>query len=265
MAEPEKTEAFSFEFLNSLPADDCEAGAQIFHRFQTVVIGKGPDSFRVGRVAEFYEALGKLQSLLSKRPLGGVSVPSINGDAAADVKTITQTFDELGRWARSNLSLRAAKKSVEDAREKGDQILTGAKPHEFDFGDDFSKVQTLLNELRDLMAASEDIADAHKKRLLRRLEKLQSELHKTSSDLDRYFGVLVDIATTLGTCGGKIKPMVDRVCELMDVGAKVMYAAQGVPMLPDQSKRPEKKLLEVTKPKTDVEKPTEVEAELVQE
>ncbi len=73
--------------------------------------------------------------------------------------------------------------------------------YEFSEGD-LNKVQTRINELRDLIFESPVIEDNHKQRLLKRLERLQSELHKKMSDLDRFWGFVGDASVVLGKFGG---------------------------------------------------------------
>jgi len=49
---------------------------------------------------------------------------------------------------------------------------------------DFKEIQICINDLRGLISKSKLIEENHKQRLLKRLERLQSELHKRMSDLD---------------------------------------------------------------------------------
>ena len=70
--------------------------------------------------------------------------------------------------------------------------------------DEVDKIQTTINELRYLISASDLFEDEHKQRLLRRLERLQSELHKKVSDLDRFWGLAGDLGVALGKFGNYI-------------------------------------------------------------
>jgi hypothetical protein len=88
--------------------------------------------------------------------------------------------------------------------------------YEFSEGD-LNKVQTSINELRDLISASEIIEDNHKQRLLKRLEHLQSELHKKMSDLDRFWGFVGDAGVVMGKFGKDAKPITDRIREIMKI------------------------------------------------
>ena len=65
--------------------------------------------------------------------------------------------------------------------------------YEFSSGD-IDKIQNLINLLREEITKAKFIEDNHKQRLLKRLEKTQSEIHKKVSDLDRFWGLIGDAA-----------------------------------------------------------------------
>lgn len=83
--------------------------------------------------------------------------------------------------------------------------------------EDFSTIQKLLNEMRDIITNSEVITANHKRRLLERLERMQRELHKTTSDLDRFWGFIGEAGIAIGKFGNDIKPLVDRINELAKI------------------------------------------------
>lgn len=83
--------------------------------------------------------------------------------------------------------------------------------------DDFSTIQKLINEMRDIITSSDIITANHKRRLLERLERMQRELHKTTSDLDRFWGFIGEAGIAIGKFGNDIKPLVDRIHELAKI------------------------------------------------
>ena len=93
---------------------------------------------------------------------------------------------------------------------------------------DFEKVQVLVNELRDLITKSEDFEPGHKRRLLRRLEKLQAELHKKMSNLDMLWGLIGDAGVVLGKFGEDSKPFVDRIGEILQIVCRIQAKAENV-------------------------------------
>lgn len=100
--------------------------------------------------------------------------------------------------------------------------------YEFSQGD-LNKVQDLVNQLRSLIASAINLEKEHQQRLLRRLERLQSELHKKVSDLDRFWGLIGDAGVVLGKLGNDAKPIVDRIREIADVVWQTQSRAEELP------------------------------------
>jgi hypothetical protein len=98
-------------------------------------------------------------------------------------------------------------------------------PFIYEFTDgDIARIQLLLNELRDLISSSSDFEEKHKRRLLKRLENLQSELHKKMADLDHFWGLVGDAGVVFGKFGKDAKPFVDRIREI----TKITWRAQSI-------------------------------------
>lgn len=99
--------------------------------------------------------------------------------------------------------------------------------YEFSQGD-VDRVQFLINELREKISAA-NLNEGHKQRLLARLEKLQSELHKKISDLDRFWGLVGDAGVVMGKLGNDAKPIVDRIKEVADIIWRTQSRAEELP------------------------------------
>lgn len=113
--------------------------------------------------------------------------------------------------------------------------------HLYRFSDrDFARVQTLINELRQIVVQSAHFDEDHRRRMLKRLERLQSELNKRMSDLDRFWGLVGDAGIALGKFGNEAKPFVDRIKELSEIIWRTQAEAEKlpehskIPTLPDQ-------------------------------
>lgn len=100
--------------------------------------------------------------------------------------------------------------------------------YEFSQGD-LDRIQTLVNELREHISNNEILDSSHKQRLLKRLEQLQSELHKRVSDLDRFWGMVGDAGVVLGKLGTDSKPIVDRVKEVAEIVWKTQARTEELP------------------------------------
>lgn len=79
------------------------------------------------------------------------------------------------------------------------------------------KIQTLVNQLREQITESSVITQNHRQRLLKKLERLQQELHKKMSDLDRFWGFIGELGIVSGKFGNDVKPLVDRGRELASI------------------------------------------------
>jgi hypothetical protein len=94
---------------------------------------------------------------------------------------------------------------------------------------DLERIQKIINELRDHVASSKNFEESHKQRVLRRLERLQGELHKRMSDADRIFGLIGDAGVAIGKFGKSAKPIVDRIRELAEIAWKAQARAEELP------------------------------------
>ncbi|WP_324026754.1 hypothetical protein [Aeromonas caviae] len=100
--------------------------------------------------------------------------------------------------------------------------------YEFSQGD-LERVQFLINELREQISNNANLEESHRQRLLKRLEHLQSELHKKVSDLDRFWGLVGDAGVVLGKLGTDAKPIVDRIKEIAEIAWKTQARTEELP------------------------------------
>ena len=91
------------------------------------------------------------------------------------------------------------------------------------------RIQDLINELRDLIDKSEDFEEEHKRRILIKLEKLQSELNKRVSNVAFIYGQMIQLGLTLGKFGEASKPFFDRIKEILSITVNVQKEAEGLP------------------------------------
>ena len=92
----------------------------------------------------------------------------------------------------------------------------------YEFSDsDYDRIQQLIAEIRREIKKSKVITDDHKSRLLRRLEAMQNELHKTISDVDRFWGFIAELTLTAYKFGKNINPIIEKAKEL----AVIIYVA----------------------------------------
>lgn len=159
---------------------------------------------------ETYALLWSLQ----ESSLLPVKIPSITiaGDVEGECKAIFQNVRRIQGEVRGL----TAQRELEKLTRQYTAALGVRFAYEFTAGD-FSRLQKVLNEMRELITAAEGFEEDHRRRLLARLEKLQAELHKRVSDLDHFWGLVGDAGVALGKFGRDAKPLVDRVKEVVGI------------------------------------------------
>ncbi|MEQ9943296.1 hypothetical protein ABRP58_14800 [Pectobacterium aroidearum] len=108
------------------------------------------------------------------------------------------------------------------------RILEKGFFYEFTDGD-LKRIRLIINELRECISDSELFEDNHRSRLLKRLEALQSEMHKKMGDIDRIWGLVGDAGVVIGKFGKDAKPFVDRIKELSQIAWKTQARAEELP------------------------------------
>ena len=150
--------------------------------------------------------------------------PALQGSAEQDDKRIIDFFSIVkGSLAKQERLGLVESQKQQFAMRFGSQFF-----YEFSQGD-LDRIQNLINELREQITSSEKLKAEHKQRVLKRLEKLQAELHKKVSDLDRFWGVLFDCFFVIEKLGESAKPLVDRVREIAGIVYGVQLRAHDLP------------------------------------
>jgi hypothetical protein len=90
---------------------------------------------------------------------------------------------------------------------------------------DIDIIQSRLNSLRNIISSSNGLEENHRSRLLKRIEQLQTELHKKNSDLDRFWGLVGDASVVLKKIAGSAEDSKKIVESIKDI-IKIIFAAQ---------------------------------------
>lgn len=165
----------------------------------------------------FFEAYAKSKSHEFK-PL------ELSVDRSRNLSLIQGFFDDKQRY----LSQVKTESLIEKSREKYDSHFENEFCYEFTEGD-LNRIQQLINELRDNIQSSDLFTSDHKRRLLKRLERLQKELHKKVSDLDRFWGLVGDAGVVLGKFGNDAQPFVQRIKEIADIVWRTQSIGEELP------------------------------------
>jgi hypothetical protein len=147
-----------------------------------------------------------------------------DSDKAKNIQKILNSYSAL----TAEFEKKRTNAFVNDSREKFNLLFNNTFSYEFSEGD-LDKVQTLINELREIISKSELFTADHKQRILNRLEKLQSELHKKVSDLDKFWGLIGDAGIAIGKFGHDAKPIVDRIKEIANIVWRTQARTEELP------------------------------------
>jgi len=159
-----------------------------------------------------------------------IETPEITEDVIRNVNGVKEYFRDL-KFAV--VGVRAKARYARYRNEFSEQLGEGFY---YEFTElEIQRIQKLLNELREQFTGSDAFDEEHRRRLLLRLEKLQSELHKRVSDLDRFWGLIGDAGVVVGKLGEDAKPLVDRFREIVEIVWRAQAKAE---KLPDNSNPP---------------------------
>lgn len=148
----------------------------------------------------------------------------IEGDLAEECKKFYKYLNDL----ENIFNARASQKKLEILKNRFKVGLDATFAYEFSQGD-LDRIQELISELRGQIAQSSHIEESHRRRLLKRLERLQSELHKKISDLDHFWGLIGDAGVALGKFGKDAKPIVERMQEIAQIVWRTQSRAEELP------------------------------------
>jgi len=228
-------DVFEVKFIQNLPDDDLDAWLLVETTIREAFAGKRLDDRILIQISAFLSALNELRpltKLFADYNLPGVpALPPLTTNTKDGQQSILSFLDKAhGPLARMKHKLNVRQQYL-NTREKYLQSMPAGFSYEFS-DSDYDRIQELINELRDITSKSSQIEPSHKRRLLRKIESLQQELHKRMSNLDRFWGLLGDAGVVLGKFGGDIKPLTDRLGEMFVIVIRTMQLAHGLPVGP---------------------------------
>lgn len=221
---------FDEQFIKSLPENLLEAQSAICEYFRRID-RKRSTIKKANFVDEYISALTFAQVFAEAKSLD-IGVPEWNS-SATDLENIGSTIRFYTNWGNKIAPIRKQrqrKQKLEATRDHYSTIL--GKGIFYEFSDsDFKRVQDIINNLRNLLTTSEDFEAGHKRRLLKKLEKLQAELDKRMSDFDAFWGFFIDSGIALTRFWENAKPFRDDVKELARIVCRAQSKAEDVQKL----------------------------------
>jgi hypothetical protein len=226
-----KTAFFPPKLLQGLPSDNMEALAALCGEFERF---DGHARQLPEHHGDYVEALSILRGFAIARDTKIESFPEIGSQRHQNVSAITAYFTRLRDLVRAELTGRYSRGYFETKTEEYVALFTRVSVYEFS-ETEFKRVHDLVRELRDLIRGSTLITEEHKRRLLRRLEAMHAELHKKTSDIDRFWGFIGEAGIAMRKFGEDLAPISERVLELGGIVITVIFAKEGIKALPEVS------------------------------
>ncbi len=219
---------FNEEFLDRLPEDPYEALKAMSDVFETwfeenECLLDEDEEDAAEAYGEFIEAYAAAEAFVKAHDLP-VDPAGLERDRYSNVDKISKFFQNIKRLAMEHETVG----TVEAARMKYGRRFGGRFMYEFTDGD-LKRIQELINELRAEITKSKLFDEKHRQRMLKRLEKLQAELHKKMGSIDQIWGLMSDAGVALGKFGEDAKPLIDRYTEIVEIGWRSVLQAEQLP------------------------------------
>ena len=149
-------------------------------------------------------------------------------DFSGNMENDCQQMNRYLSNVNSQFKAKSSLIKLESMKNKFKKEFNQTFAYEFSQGD-LDRIQLLINELREEIKKSNLFEIKHQERLLKRLEKLQAEMHKKMSDVDRFWGLIGDAGVVLGKFGKDSKPFVDRIREISDIVWRTQSRTEELP------------------------------------
>ncbi len=216
---------FSEEFIHSVEENPIIGIVDACKQLKTEAQNLSDDSWSDEAHELLWEGASFLDLVITTN---GLHIDTAFPEATGEITTNCQLLWEYIGEIETLFTEHSVKLKIESYKGRYQTAFKTTFAYEFSQGD-FDRIQTLVNELRDKIQGNDNLEDSHKQRLLKRLESLQSELHKRVSDLDRFWGMVGDAGVVVGKLGADAKPIVDRVKEIAEIVWKTQARAEELP------------------------------------
>jgi len=182
-----------------------------------------PKEEEINSYEEYIDCYAALETYLLSKSIQFNPIELVDRKSE-NIEMITTFFHEI----RNSFDKKLTHDILETSRNKYKIKLNVGFAYEFTDGD-LKRIQTLINELREQITGSNLFEANHRERLLSKLEKLQSELHKKVSSLDQFWGMVGDAGVVLGKFGQDAKPLFDRIREITQIVWNTQIRAEELP------------------------------------
>ncbi len=217
---------FSNELIDSLPSDPIGGAIRVCDRIFEVL----PQDSRNWDENDYEVLMEGYALLLGMKDASLIDIPFFQFDSnpSASIRDDSFRLHNLICEVRAACVAASAQQKFQQQKAHYGARLGAGFVYEFTQGD-LDRVQELLGQLRELIRDSVQFTEEHRRRLLLKLEKLQTEIHKKMSSLDRLWGITGELGVVLGKFGKDAKPLVDRFKEIMEITWRTQSRAEDMP------------------------------------
>jgi len=220
-----KRALFDEGFIEELPEDPILAGRRVCEHFLRFDDGFKSTEEKLRTFEVYLDCIGFARAFAEAKGLD-VALPEIEAGLGADRWNLNKIVEFFEKWGKQ-LVATMTNNVIDNAWEVYRVKLGTGWCYQFS-EKDFDRVQHLINEVRELISKSKYFEEDHKRRLLKRLEKLQAELNKKMSNLDMLWGLIGDAGVALGKFGKNAKPFTDRIGEILQIVCRTQAKAEDV-------------------------------------
>jgi len=211
------------EFLDNLPDEPLKIIQSVSEMVLVRYSATPGDAHKIDDYEFYIEAFGLFQAFAEAFGLN-FKYPDLTTEKLNNINSIVSYLADRKKDAEKEMSVLL----LSNAREKYSVRFRNAFYYEFTDGD-LKRIQELVNEIRNLTVSSMNFEEEHRRRILKRLEKLQRELHKKMSSVDQFWSLIGDAGVALGKLGEDAKPFVERIREIVDIIWRVQAMAEQLP------------------------------------
>ena len=216
---------FSDKFIETIQENHITSIIEIIEVINSKAKVSHPMQYTENEHEILFEGFSLILSTIDSFELNiSATRPILDGNIRNDCESINAFLQSI----YDEFKGKASEIRLEAMTSKFNIALGQSFAYEFSQGD-LDRVQVLINELREQINNSSLFEEKHKARLLKRLEKLQAEMHKKMSDVDKFWGLVGDAGIVIGKFGKDSKPFVDRIKEISDIVWRTQSRAEELP------------------------------------
>lgn len=212
------------KLLDRANDEPLEVGIEVCnHYFQVEIKNPFSDSAEESlEITKFFHYMKQAQLLDFRAELPIVTNGTV--DVTYTQKFVNEVLEELNSIQKHHKAL----KLEEELEARFSRKIKNSFGYEFTEGD-LKEIQSLVNKLRNLITDCSELDEEHRRRITKKLEQVQQELHKKISTLDHIYALAIEASIVAGKVGENAKPLIEAAKELMGISWRTHAHTEGLP------------------------------------